>query len=435
MGFIAPQALKGVRVVDLTWMLASAGGATMLASLGAEVIRIEWPGHLDFTRFGAVAVEQSPSLGPVREPASSEQPATADARSPNLDGTFNDRNAGKMGVTLNLNHPRGRELFARLVSVSDVVMEGFTAPTMSRWGLHYEGLKTIKRDIIYIPMAGFGNSGPYRQYVSYGPTAQAMAGLAYKNGLPEPHPPTMWNHSYMDVTPPYYTALGVIGAIYYRNRTGKGQYLDQAQYAPGLFLTGTSILEYSANNRRSERVGNRSVGRSAAPHGVYRCAGDDAWIAIAVFSDEEWRALCRAMGDPPWSHAPEYRTLQNRIRVQDELDEKIEAWTGPQERYDLMYRLQALGVPAGVVQSNRDKVEEDPQLKVRDFFAHVYHSELGTRPVTRHFTPKLSLTPAHPGGLTQRGAPLVGEDSAYVYREILGLSVAEVEAYREEGVI
>ncbi len=430
---IPPQALKGVRIVDLTWLLASAGATTILASLGAEVIRIEWPERLDFTRYSQDPRGIETPVGPGKKDVLWHGKQLRP--NPNRGGVFNDRNAGKEGITLNMSRPEGRDLFKRLVAISDVVAEGFTAPTMSKWGLGYEDLRSINPGIIYLQMAGFGNSGPYRNYVSMGPVAQAMSGIGSLNGLPEPHPPTMWNHSYLDTTPPYYGALAIMAAVYYRNRTGKGQYIDQAQYQPGLMLTGTTILDNSSNGRRATRTGNRSQGLPGAPHGIYRCAGVDEWIAIAVVTDEEWRSLCAVMGNPSWSQAPELATMEGRLRLQDDLDRNMEEWTKTQQKYDLMYQLQASRVRAGAVQSPEDKFERDPQLKEQDFFVHLDHSEIGVMPFTRHITAKLSRTPAHPGGPVHRGAPCVGEDNASVYEELLGLSPVEVQSYAEERVI
>ncbi len=430
---ISPQALRGVRIVDLTWMLASAGTTVILASLGAEVIRIEWPGHLDFTRRQLQAAPKPPPLGPAKpisRPKSMQGVAEAD-----ISGLFSDRNAGKLGITLNMRNPEGVALFKKLVAVSDIVIEGFRPQAMRGWGLDYETLKTVKPDIIYLQMAGFGATGPYGSFASYGPTAQVMSGIGAVTGLPEPHPPTMWNHSYMDVTPPFYGAMALMAALYYRNRTGQGQYIDQGQYEPGLFLSGTAVLDYSANGRRSKRAGNRSPFIDAAPHGIYRCAGDDSWIAIAVFNEDEWRALCAEMGNPAWTADSKVATMAARLANQDVLDAHIEEWTRGQERYVLMYRLQQAGIAAGAVQSPADKFERDPQLKVRDFYVDLPHSRLGTWPHTRHVTPKLTRTPAHPGGITNRGAPCVGEDNDYVYKTLLGLSADQVADYEERGII
>jgi crotonobetainyl-CoA:carnitine CoA-transferase CaiB-like acyl-CoA transferase len=433
-GSIAPQPLKGVRIVDLTWMLASAGTTVILASLGAEVIRIEWPGHLDFTRRQLVAEPKPPPLGPPHPPGPFPKSVQGIPEA-NSSGLFSDRNAGKLGITLNMRVPDGVALFKKLVAISDVVIEGFRPSAMRSWGLDYDTLTSVKPDIIYLQMAGFGRTGPYSSFASYGPTAQVMSGIGAITGLPEPHPPTMWNHSYMDVTPPFYGAMALIGALYYRNRTGQGQYIDQGQYEPGLFLSGPAVLDFSANGRRTRRVGNRSPFIDAAPHGIYRCAGEDNWIAIAVFNEKEWRALCRQMGDPAWCTEAAFATMQNRLAHQDELDTHIEDWTRGEERYALMYRLQESGVAAGAVQSPADKFDLDPQLKARDFFVDLPQSHIGTWPHTRHLTPKLTRTPAHPGGTTQRGAPCVGEDNRYVYERLVGLSPREIADYEERGVI
>jgi crotonobetainyl-CoA:carnitine CoA-transferase CaiB-like acyl-CoA transferase len=442
MSELAPLPLRGVRVADLTWALASAGNSTLLASLGAEVIRIEWPERMDFTRLSETAgvgissreVQRTP-LGPGKQEVPYRKPGSNVPPLANRSGVFNDRNPGKYGITLNMARAEGREVFKRLVRVSDIVMDGFKAPVMGKWGLDYAGLCTVKRDIIYIQMSGYGNSGPCRDYGSLGPTAQAFSGLGYQHGLAEPHEPTSWSHSYMDTTPPFYGALAVIGALHYRNRTGRGQYIDQAQYAPGLFLSGTALLDFCANGRRTTRHGNRSPHLPAAPHGIYRCTGDDAWIAIAAFSEAEWRGLCGCMGHPAWTREARFASLEARLASQDSLDALVDEWTRGQERYELMYRLQAAGVPAGVVQSPEDKFRTDPQLKVRDFFVHLDHSELGTWPFTRHLTPKLSATPAHPGGPTHRGAPCIGEDNAYVYAQVLGMGADEIRALEAKGII
>jgi crotonobetainyl-CoA:carnitine CoA-transferase CaiB-like acyl-CoA transferase len=425
--------LEGIRVADLTWLLAGAGATTILAHLGAEIIRVEWMGKLDFTRADRVA--------PIPlAPGKHEQPYRrfVDGRgplpNPNRSGVFNDRNPGKLGATLNLNHPQGRALFLRLVAVSDVVMDSFTAGQMARWGLSYDDLRAVKPDLIYVQLSGFGNRGPYRDYVSFGPPAQSFAGLGYQSGLPD-REPAGWGFSYLDNTPPYSGAMAVISALYYRGRTGRGQYIDQAQYEPGLGITGTAVLDYSANGRPYRRTGNRSPHLAAAPHGAYRCRGADEWIAIAVYSDEEWGALRTAMGDPTWAGDPRFATLDRRVANQDALDPLLEAWTRDQDKYDLMYHLQDLGVRAGAVQSNRDKVETDPQLKERAFLAHLDHSEIGVWPVTRSFTPKLSATPAHPGGLPARASPCVGEDNPYVFRDLLALSEAEIRDYEERSIL
>ncbi|HXG21842.1 MAG TPA: CoA transferase [Methylomirabilota bacterium] len=426
--------LEGVRIADLTWLLAGAGGPRLLASLGAEVIRIEWRDRLDFLRY-------MPPFAPLRNEKAEKAGAmelsglTKDAvKSVNRAGYFNDINAGKRGVSLNMGHPKGRELFKRLVAVSDVVVEAFTAETMRKWGLGYDTLKSIKPDIIYVQQPGWGYKGPYVKFASYGPIAQAVSGLTEQSGLPAPYPPAGWGFSYMDWSGAYYCALTMLCAIYYKKRTGKGQYIDCSQVEPGIYMTGTAVLDYLVNNRHYQRTGNRSPYKPAAPHGAYRCAGDDRWITIAVTNDEEWQALVREMGAPAWTQQEKFATLFARTQNQDELDRLIGEWTKDKEPFALQERLQNAGVPAGVCQTAQDRVERDPQLRHLQWLIPLKHSEIGEWPVKDvpfHFTNGV----VNQGGPTERAAPCYGEDNDYVYDELLRLTRQERAELEKEGVI
>ena len=319
--------LEGVRVADLTWLLAGAGGPRLLASLGAEIIRIEWKDRLDFLRY---MPPFAPSKGERAEKAGALEMtglSKDSAKSVNRAGFFNDVNAGKRGISLIMGHPKGRELFKRLVGISDVVVEAFTAETMRKWGLGYEELKAIKNDIIYIQQPGWGYKGPYVKFVSYGPIAQAASGLTEQSGLPAPYPPAGWGFSYMDWSGAYYCAISMLCAIYYKKRTGKGQYIDCSQVEPGIYMTGTAVLDSLINGRSWERTGNRSPYKAAAPHGAYRCRGADRWIAIAVTNDDEWKALVREIGTPAWSQEEKFASLTARLLHQDELDQLLGQWT------------------------------------------------------------------------------------------------------------
>lgn len=426
--------LEGVRVADLTWLLAGAGGPRLLASLGAEVIRIEWKDRLDFLRY-------MPPFAPLRDEKSEKAGAlelsgasSAGMKSVNRAGFFNDVNAGKRGISLNMGHPKGRELFKRLVAISDVVVEAFTAETMQKWGLGYETLKSIKEDIIYMQQPGWGYKGPYVKFASYGPIAQAASGLTEQSGLPAPYPPAGWGFSYMDWSGAYYCALTMLCAIYYKKRTGKGQYIDCSQVEPGIYMTGTAILDAVVNGRPSQRTGNRSPAKLAAPHGAYRCLGVDRWIAIAITTEEEWRALVQQMGNPAWAAQDRFATLATRVLHQDELDSCVTAWTKEQEPFALQERLQKAGVPAGVCQTAQDRIEGDPQLKHLQWLIPLPHSEISVWPVKDvpfHFTNGT----VNQGGPTERAAPCYGEDSDYVYGELLKLTKQERAELEQAGVI
>jgi crotonobetainyl-CoA:carnitine CoA-transferase CaiB-like acyl-CoA transferase len=228
--------------------------------------------------------------------------------------------------------------------------------------------------------------------------------------------------------------MAVLCGLLHRQQTGEGQHIDVAQEAIGLVLTGTALLDAVVNGQQTIRTGNRSPYRPAAPHGAYPCQGDDRWCAIAVFSEQEWQALCDAMDHPAWTTKPAYATLESRLQHQDCLDADLSSWTRQHAAETVMQRLQAHGVRAGVVQTAADKVRHDPQLRARQFFVEVAHSRFGPLPVET--TPiRFSQTPVHPGGPIQRGAPRWGEDNAYVYGGLLGLSEAELADYAAKGII
>jgi crotonobetainyl-CoA:carnitine CoA-transferase CaiB-like acyl-CoA transferase len=238
----------------------------------------------------------------------------------------------------------------------------------------------------------------------------------------------------MDWSGAYYCAIMMLLAVYYKRRTGKGQYIDGSQLEPSIYLTGTAVLDYSANGRHWQRRGNRAIARPMAPHGVYRCAGEDRWIAIAVTNEEEWRALAAQMGTPQWTAEPRFATMAARVANQDELDRLLGAWTAQQEPFALQERLQAAGVAAGVCQTAEDRVERDPQLRHLNWLIPLPHPEIGTWPVKNvpfHFANAV----VGQGGPLERAAPCYGQDNDYVYGELLRLSAQERERLRRQGII
>jgi len=419
--------LEGIRILDLTWVLAGGGGPRLLDALGAEAIRIEWRDRLDMLRLAG------PFVGPEPDPAKPRGQQSPPANV-NRSGIFNDINSGKRAISLNMTRPEGREVFKRLVAVSDVVVDSFTSETMRNWGLSYEVMKSIKPDIIYLQQSGWGYKGVYSSFGSYGPIAQAVSGLTEQSGLPAPHPPAGWGYSYMDWSGAYYCAIMMLLAVYHKKRTGKGQYIDGSQLEPSIYLTGTAVLDFVVNGRHTQRTGNRVTARPAAPHGAYRCAGEDRWIAIAVTTEEEWRALAGEMGNPDWTRDPRFGTMAGRIQNQDELDRLIGAWTADQDALALQDRLQKAGVPAGVCQTAEDRVERDPQLRHLNWLIPLVHPEIGTWPIKDvpfHF----ANATVGQGGPLERAAPCYGQDNDYVYGELLGMTAAQRATLSEQGII
>jgi crotonobetainyl-CoA:carnitine CoA-transferase CaiB-like acyl-CoA transferase len=421
-----PFALDGIRVLDFTWFLASAGGTRFLSSFGAECLKVELKSHPD-TRLAAMA----PIGGrEARERATAPLRGVTD---PDMGGQFNNKNPGKRGISLNVRHPKGLEIARRLVAMSDIVAEGFSPGVLDSWGLGYDALRAIKPDIIYVQQSGMGAQGTYGRFRTVGPIANAFAGLSEMSGLPEPAMPAGWGYSYLDWMGAYSFALAMLIALFHRARTGEGQWIDASQTEVGLFIAGTAILDWSANGRIWSRIGNRSPYKPAAPHGVYPCAGDDRWLAIACFSEAEWRALIEVAKHPDWTADSRFADLAARLAHQDVLDAAIAQWTKAHDARQLMLALQSAGVPAGVCQTAEDRCDHDPQLAHLAWLTEVTGSKIGRWPVAE-VPIKLSESPAFAGGRIDRGAPCYGEDNEYVYGELLGMTKREIAELAAEGV-
>ncbi|MDE2890914.1 MAG: CoA transferase [Chloroflexota bacterium] len=428
--------LDGVRILDFTWWLASGGAPRFLSALGAEDIKVEWHQNMDLR----VGMAQFPQGGKAARQALdvNDAPLAPDNSTINRSGQFNDFHAGHRGLSLKLRDPRGLEIAKQLVAVSDIVAEGFSPGVMERWGLGYEVMKEIKPDIIYLSQSGMGQVGVYGRYRTVGPIAASFAGISELSGLPEPYAPAGWGYSYLDWFGAYNLANAMMAALYYRDRTGKGQWIDSSQVDAGIYLNGPSVLEWSANGTVWQRYGNRSPYKPAAPHGAYRCRDDvessDRWIAIACFDESDWHALRRVMGDPEWASADQFASLSDRLANHDELDERIGEWTRQHDRWELMHSLQEAGVAAGVCQDAQDRLEVDPQLAHLNWLTEVEHSEMGAWP-TKEVPVKWSHTPPFMGGPIDRGAPCYGEDNHYVLGELLGMSSSEIARLADDGVI
>jgi crotonobetainyl-CoA:carnitine CoA-transferase CaiB-like acyl-CoA transferase len=394
----------------------------LLGDFGAEVIRIEDRNRLDMPRRLPIYKGEARTYG--------EEDANPD---PNKGGLFNNYNRNKLGVTINMRDPRGRALADRLIASSSVVTENFAPGVMERWGLTYERLSTLSPNVIYARMSGFGHTGPHAEHRSYGPVVQAVSGLSHISGLPGEEP-SGWGLSYMDNEAAFFNAAALMMAIYSRNTTGRGSEIDVSAVEAGINLLGPLLLDVVVNGRDTRGpdfpLGNRLDHPAAAPHGVYPCVGKDRWIAIAVFDETEWQALCEAMGRPAWAADPAFATLADRFANQDALDAHMADWTRGQDRFGLMHGLQAVGVRAGAVQTAEDLNETDPQIAHRGVFFEMDHPVIGEA--------RFEGTPIQFSSIPQdnwRSAPLLGEDNAYVFRELLGLTDDDFATLTAEGVL
>jgi len=275
-------------------------------------------------------------------------------------------------------------------------------------------------------MSTMGNTGPWRDYAGFGPTVQAFSGITYLTSYPG-KPPLGLGYSYADHVAGLMAVLALLGALEYRRRTGEGQFIDVSQVEAMASLLGDAIVDYTRNGKTVEPVGNSST--HAAPHGVYRCRGDDRWCAITVFTDEEWQGFKRALGNPNWAEDSRFATLTSRLKNVDELNRLVEGWTRRHTAEEVMTRLQEQEVAAGVVQDASD-LANDPQLKQRGFFVELDHPELG-KTISDATPIRLSGTPAK----YHRAAPTPGQDNDYVYKQLLGMSESEVAELGERDII
>lgn len=394
---MSADVLSGLRVLDFTWVLAGPYATRILADFGAEVIKVQ-------------------------------SRKTARGTELNTAGYFSTWNRNKLSITLDLSCPEGRELALRLVGISDVVVENFTPRVMPNWGLSYESLKKVNPDLIMVSMSATGQTGPWRDFVAFGATIQALSGITYLTSF-APDSPVGISYSHADHVAGLFAALAVLAALEYRDRTGEGQHIDISEYEAMCTLLGPAIMDYAVNQNPVIPRGNHPDYALAAPYGCYRCLGDDKWCVIAVFTEEEWQSLCKVLGNPPWTREVRFSTLCQRREHIEELNELLEQWTARHSPQDVMDSLQRAGVPAGVVKDAHE-LAEDPQLTSRGFFVDAQHPVLGK--TTFDSTPiRLGRTPAR----FRRAAPSLGQDNRYVYQELLGIGDQELSRYIEEGII
>lgn len=409
------SALSHIRICDLSGQLAGAGATRFLAAMGAQVIRVEDPvkrGLWDLSR----------CLPPYKD----------ERRGTDFGGGFNNHNVEKLGVTLNLRLERGRDLLRNLIAVSDVVTENFAAGVFARLGFSYEELHAIRPDIVYVSNCGFGHSGPYRDFKTWGPVVQACCGLTFSSGLAN-LPLAGWGYSYMDHHGGNFMAIAVLAALIHRNRTGEGQWVDMSCTEAGATLLGPAVLDFTVNGRPLRRPGmpdsNHSQSPAMAPHNVYAAAGDDEWVALACRDDQDWRSLARVVAEP-WAREERFATLASRLRHEDTLDRLVEGWTRRNNRFEVARQLQAVGVPAAAVTASEDRVENDPNTAAWGLWPVAKHREIGEVRVDG-----LPIHLSETDWSIQRGAPCLGEHNEEVFGGILGLSKAELDAMREEGVL
>jgi len=400
------QVFEGVKVADFSWVGVGPQIARELAEHGATVVRIESHRHPDPLR----------TAFPMKDFQSGIDRSAFGAA----------YNTNKYGLSVDLNTPKGREVGWRLCMWADIVTDGMVPGTMAKWGLDYESVSKAKPDVVYYSTCQMGQKGPLAQFGGYGAFGTAYGGYCHLLGWPDGSPLPLYNN-YSDFIAPWYCCTTLILALLYRNKTGKGMYLDQSQVEAGIQFLGPFILDYTVNGRIASRMGNRDP--NMAPHGIYPCQGENRFVAVAVSNDEEWRGFCKVIGNPAWTQDERFSTFLGRKQNEDELDRLVTEWTKEHAAEQIMEMMQQAGVPAGLVQTAED-LFNDPQLKHREHFRFLEHRVIG---LMAYNSPayRLSKTPNH----IWKAGPCLGEDNEYVYKELLGYTDDEIADMLIEGVI
>ena len=396
--------LDGMRIVSFDHVLAGPYGTTILAELGADVMKIESSkGGMDPFRFFGTGED------------------------PNLSPRFLEFNRNKRSFTVNLKHPKGQGVLHDLVAKADAVLDNYSVDVVDRIGLGYKQLCAVKPDIVNLRMPGLGTTGPKRHFSTVGVNITAFTGLTY-----------MWNHPgvtnppigaqlvYPDYVSGVLCAIIIISGVLHRDRQKKGAFIDLAQSEATAFMIGANLMEAASSGKNPEPIGNVSL--SVAPHGCYPCKGEDRWCVIAAETDAQWSALANILGGGVGSDA-RFATNAARLANRTALDQIISAWTQSRDRFAVREQLQAAGIPCGVAQTGEDLVN-DPQLKERGFIVEVENARLG-----KVVLPNFPLHFAN-AKLTRRWEfPVLGKDTETVLRDVVGYDAATIAAHKADGVL
>jgi crotonobetainyl-CoA:carnitine CoA-transferase CaiB-like acyl-CoA transferase len=396
--------LAGITVLDFTRVWSGPLSTRILADLGARVIKVEAPMPPAFA-------------GPGGQPG----PAGAFMRG----GGMQKLNRNKLSIAVDLHLAKGRDLIRRLVPQSDVVVENFSVRVMPNLGLDYDSLRRLNPRLVMLSLSGFGTTGPYRNDLAYGSATEAITGINSLLGY-SGEEPLNTAIAYPDPVAGLTGACAVLAALAYRERTGEGQYIDHSQVEGAIGMIGEYLVEYQ-QGRRPERTGNRHP--DWAPHGTYRCRGEDEWLSLAVRDDEEWRRFCAVAGLDQLVADPDYASAAGRRGHRAALDAAIGAWALGLDKWEAMEKLQRAGVPAGAVANGRELVE-NLQLAHRDFFVHAMTGNGELLPM-----PGTPITIDDEKPREWRAAPARGEHNRMVLRDVFGVSEDEIDALEGEGVL
>jgi len=392
-----PSILQELRVVDLTRIVAGPYTTRMLADFGAEVIKVQ-------SSKMATGIES------------------------NTTPYFCAWNRNKRSITLDMDYPEAREIFLKLVKISDIVVENFSPRVMSNWDLDYATLKKTNDRLIMLSLSGTGQNGPWKDFAAYGPTVQSLGGLTYLTSY-SPDAPMGFGYAYADMVSGLYGAISILAALEHRDRCGQGQYIDLSEYEAVCTTIGPALIDAGFNQNQVGPQGNDAENRPAAPYGCYKCSGEDRWCVIAVFSEDEWQSLCGVLGNPAWSEEDKFSSLAGRKKHKEILDRHMGEWTAGQTAENVVDGLQSAGIAAGVVQ-NAEDLANDPQLSAGNFFTTLNHPVLGEINTDTYPIKFENYRQA-----AWKASPSLGEANQYVFEELLGMKKTTIRSYIEQGII
>lgn len=419
--------LQGIRVLDFTMVWAGPYATMLLADYGAEVTRVESLQHFPSTTRGLMPRPPEAMLANAFHLLAGFPNSEPSKHPWNRHPMLNAHARNKLSMAVDLTQDEGQAIIRQLVAQSDIIVENNSLNVMGKLALDYESVRAMKPDMIYLSMPTFGRTGPYRAFQGFGSNVEALCGFTAVRGYADTDLSTSTAVFYMDGVSGTGGPFAVLCALHHRRRTGQGQLIDFSLAENMMPHLGEYFMDAAMNGRDLPPMGSRHP--LMAPHNCYPCRGEDRWLMIAVASDAEWQRLCQALGHLDWARTPQYATVAKRVDHQDELDRHLAAWTQIQDARHAMEDLQAHGVAAGMVFQEPDAYD-DPHLNDRGFFETVTQYDCGT-----HRYPgmlwKMSTTPGH----IRSGACCLGEHNDYVYRDVLGMSDADIERLRQAGHI
>ncbi len=401
-----PGPLSGYRVLDFGWVLAGALPGMVLADMGAEVLKVETRQRMDYMRLG--------------------RPIIGDEPDPEQHPLFHNVNRGKLSIAVNTTKPGAIDLIKELVPHCDVVVENFSPGVMDRLGLGYDVLSGIKSEIVMASISSNGQTGPLRDLRAYAPSIGALSGLDSTMGY-EGERPLGLKHAYADIVGALHSVFAIVSALHQKERTGQGQYIDVSMLRATVATMGAGLMEYEMTGRVMGPKGNYDP--AMAPYGNYPCQGDDAWVSIAVRTEDEWRGLKTGMDNPAWCEEERFSSRYSRLKNRRDLDDNLSAWTRERTPGYITELLQANGVAAIPVMGAEDRLF-NPHFKERGLYSDIEHPSLGAEPVYNIMW-NLERTPPS----IHRHAPLLGEHNQKIFGCLLGMAQEEITRLEEDQVL